>query len=98
MARELPGALTAVEWTVKWTVLPVVVIGFLIGCGRSAAHAADGSSPVQGDRALIVVGLAGDDEHEALFRQTAETWHRWLTDSLQFPGDGVRVLLRLKAQ
>jgi hypothetical protein len=71
---------------------PIVALGLLIGHGRREAHAADGNPPARGDRALIVVGLAGDDEHEALFRKTAETWKHWLTDSPQFPTDGVRVL------
>ncbi|HKI18334.1 MAG TPA: hypothetical protein VKA15_10655 [Isosphaeraceae bacterium] len=75
-----------------WIVIPVVVLGLQIRPGRPEAQAADGGSPARGDRALIVVGLAGDDEHAALFRETALAWRRWLTDSLEFPSGGVRVL------
>jgi hypothetical protein len=75
-----------------WIIAPVAACGLLIGLGSQAAHAVDGPPPARGDRALIVVGLPGDDEHEALFRATAQVWQRWLTDTLQFPVDGVRVL------
>ncbi len=66
-----------------WLV-PVV----LIGLGDDPGN----PPPARGDRALIVVGLAGDDEHDALFRETAGAWRRWLTDALGFPAGGVRVL------
>jgi hypothetical protein len=56
------------------------------------AISADDGSPPQGDIALIVVGLPGDDEHAALFKDTVLTWQKWLTGSLQFPTDGVRIL------
>src|SRR5437660_1373460 len=45
--------------------------------------------------AVILVGLAGDQEHEALFRVTAAAWQMWLTEALAFPADHV---LRLPAQ
>jgi len=35
--------------------------------------------------AVILVGIPGDDAHDALFRKTADAWQKWLTDSLQFP-------------
>jgi len=70
----------------------VVALGLLIGPCCADAFAADGGLPARGDRALIVVGLAGDDEHAGLFRETVKTWRHWLTDSLQFPADGVRVV------
>ena len=44
------------------------------------------------DRALLVVGLPGDDEHATLFRQTARRWRAWLIGPGGFPADGVRVL------
>jgi hypothetical protein len=69
--------------------VPVVLIGPRIDTGGPGG---DGPHPARGDRALIVVGLAGDDEHDALFRRTAGVWRRWLTDSLGFPAEGVRVL------
>jgi hypothetical protein len=40
---------------------------------------------------LIVVGLPGDAEHEALFRNTVKTWRDWLTGPLEFPRDSVRL-------
>ena len=92
MCRKSPGLFAVAEWAVKWIMMLVFGLGSLGGPGMSLAHVADGGPPARGDRALIVVGLAGDDEHEARFRQTAETWRRWLIDSLQFPGDGVSVL------
>lgn len=36
------------------------------------------------NRALIIVGLPGDAEHEKLFADTARQWRDWLTDSLDF--------------
>jgi hypothetical protein len=58
------------------------------------AFAADNppASPEPSGRALIVVGLPGDDEHEALFHRTARRWRDWLTGPLRFPADGVRIL------
>jgi hypothetical protein len=43
-------------------------------------------------RALIVVGLAGDAEHEQLFRTTAEQWNTWLTKRLEFSPAHVQLL------
>ena len=46
--------------------------------------------PVQGERwALILIGLPGDADHEALFTQTAGNWQTWLTETLDFPADHV---------
>ena len=50
------------------------------------------------DRALIVVGLPGDAEHEVKFRELARTYHDWLTGSLGFPEAGVRVLFGAKGE
>jgi hypothetical protein len=72
----------------RWLV-PILLVGLQIDSGDPGA---DGTRPARGDRALIVVGLAGDDEHDVLFRRTAGLWRRWLIDSLQFPAGGVRVL------
>jgi hypothetical protein len=46
---------------------------------------------------LIVVGLPGDSEHEALFRSTALRWRDWLTGPLGFAPGEVRVLWGAKA-
>jgi hypothetical protein len=92
MSRESPKPLAAAEWKVMRVIALVVALGLLIGLRRPEAHAADADPPAPGDRALIVVGLSGDDEHAGLFRETVKTWRHWLTDSLQFPADGVRVV------
>jgi hypothetical protein len=63
-----------------------------IGLGQPQALAADGSAPARIDRALIVVGLPGDDDHAALFKDRALAWRNWLTGPLQFPAGGVRVV------
>jgi hypothetical protein len=69
-----------------------LALGIVIGLFYSRTVWADDASPPRGDRALIVVGLSGDPEHAALFKNTALAWHRWLTGPLQFPADGVRVV------
>lgn len=44
--------------------------------------------------AVFIVGIPGDDEHEPLFRATADAWQQWLTESLEVPAEH---LLRLPA-
>lgn len=39
--------------------------------------------------AVILVGLPGDAEHEKLFRETADVWQKWLTETLDFPAEQV---------
>ncbi len=51
-----------------------------------------GAASTRTDRALIVVGLPGDDEHSASFRELAGTFRQWLTGPLGFPESGVRIL------
>jgi len=63
----------------------------------SAGMAAAGDRPPEkvpapASRALIVVGLPGDREHETLFRATARAWRDWLTGPLGFPASEVRTL------
>jgi hypothetical protein len=55
---------------------------------RWADGAEEGTS-----RALIVVGLPGDAEHDAFFQATALRWKGWLTGPLGFPSAEVRLLL-----
>jgi hypothetical protein len=43
-------------------------------------------------RALIVVGLPGDGEHEKHFADIAQRWRSWLIDDLDFRSDDVHVL------
>ena len=57
------------------------------GLARGLDGAGAGSS-----RALIVIGLPGDVEHDFLFRSTASRWKEWLTGPLGFPAADVRVL------
>jgi len=77
--------------------MPVLASGLRIGPGRPDV-AADDRSPSRGDRALIVVGLPGDLEHETLFRETTRVWQQWLAGSLQFPVEGVRVLFGARGE
>ena len=56
-----------------------------------SARGSDGPRDGTG-RALIVVGLPGDAEHDALFRATAVRWKEWLTGPLGFPPAEVRML------
>jgi hypothetical protein len=61
--------------------------------GRAVAQEEAADKP--GKRwAVIIVGIPGDEEHEPLFRATADTWQKWLTESLEVPADH---LLRLPA-
>ncbi len=43
-------------------------------------------------RALILVGLPGDAEHEKFFGSIAQQWRDWLVDGLAFRPDDVHVL------
>jgi hypothetical protein len=52
---------------------------------------ADDGPPKGTSRALIVVGLPGDPEHESLFRSSAKRWQEWLTGSLGFVPADVRI-------
>ena len=44
--------------------------------------------------AVILVGLPGDESHADLFRETADTWQTWLTESLEIPREQVMRLPR----
>ena len=70
----------------------LLALGIIIGYFCLSAVSGEDRSLPRGDRALIVVGLPGDDAHAALFRDTTLAWQRWLTGPLQFPASGVRVL------
>jgi hypothetical protein len=43
-------------------------------------------------RALIVVGIPGNKEHEESFASVAKDWKDWLTHALGFPSSEVRIL------
>ena len=57
---------------------------------QEAGHA--GALPHRGDRAFIIVGLPGDDDHAASFRELVRTYRQWLTERLGFPDSGVRIV------
>jgi hypothetical protein len=92
MSPQSPKPLAPAAWALTRLIVRVVLLGMFLGPCRPEARAADDAAPAPGDRALIVVGLSGDDEHAGLFRKTVMTWRTWLTDSLQFPADGIRVV------
>src|SRR5438105_3162716 len=62
------------------------------GLAWAGSAGADEPPEPSGGRALIIVGLPGDEEHEALFRETAEKWRDWLKGPLKFPAEGVRAV------
>jgi hypothetical protein len=86
----------------NWTSGAWAIIAIVLGIGEEAvmvpAATRAGAPPARGDRALIVAGLPGDQEHETLFRETATAWQRWLTGPLKFPVDGVRVVFGEKGE
>lgn len=62
--------------------LALILMALLLAGIRTAAepHAEAAAK----NRALIVVGLPGDAEHQKLFADTARQWRDWLTDALDF--------------
>ena len=64
---------------------------------RAASPNGEGQiAPAGKSHALIIVGLAGDDQHEAQFRTIVNAWSGWLTQTLQFPPEQITVLTGLK--
>ena len=59
-----------------------VLATFILACAWAAGGPE--AEPAGKSRALIIVGLPGDAEHEKLFADTAGKWRDWLTDSLDF--------------
>jgi len=59
----------------------IVVLGFLTPGFAAEPQTDKGAAK---SRALIVVGLPGDAEHEELFATIAGQWREWLTESLGF--------------
>jgi hypothetical protein len=60
----------------------LILMALLLAESRTAAEPDAGT--MAKSRALIVVGLPGDAEHETLFADTAQKWRDWLTDALDF--------------
>jgi hypothetical protein len=53
----------------------------------------------EGERwCVILVGIPGDEVHGDLFRETADTWEKWLTETLNFSADHVVRLPALTAE
>lgn len=64
-----------------------VLIALLLGCGVATSSALSAEA---GQRwAIIITGLSGDDAHAKLFRNTADAWQKWLTETLDFSPDHV---------
>jgi hypothetical protein len=57
-------------------------VTFILACAW--ATGGPEAEPAGKSRALIIVGLPGDAEHEKLFADTAVKWRDWLTNSLDF--------------
>ena len=51
-----------------------------------------GAVPHRGDRALIIVGLPGDEGRAAKFSKLAGIFRQWLTERLGFPDSGIRIV------
>jgi hypothetical protein len=64
---------------------------FAVGGATAAPPEEPAVEPGTG-RALILVGLPGDAEHEKLFAGIARQWRDWLVDGMGFRPDDVRVL------
>jgi hypothetical protein len=62
--------------------LALILMALLLAANRSAAE--PHVEAAAKNRALLVVGLPGDAEHEQLFADTARKWRDWLIDSLDF--------------
>ncbi len=77
--------------------LLLIWIGLALGVLTAAEPLAPtGAKEVRAEagksRALILVGLPGDREHETLFADTAKEWRNWLTGTLDFDPGEVRIL------
>jgi hypothetical protein len=78
---------------IAWLLVIVVLVVNLNVASRSLAQQADETTG--GQRwAVIFVGLPGDDAHADLFRETADAWQTWLTESLKIPNEQVLRLPR----
>jgi hypothetical protein len=58
----------------------------------TASSQADDRASTPIDRALIIVGLPGDQAHEALFARTTKAWRDWLVGPLGFSPANVHIL------
>jgi hypothetical protein len=72
--------------------IPIALASALLLTGAVPAAEPGSEPPVRKGHALILVGLPGDADHEALFASVAEQWRDWLTGPLGFAPANVRVL------
>ena len=82
---------TRTGWTCNAAALAIMLLVLVPGLPARSSSSAGHETAVPG-QVLIVVGLAGDTEHEKLFRETATTLRDWLTGPLRFSRDSVRIL------
>ena len=76
---------------------PMLVLAFITVLNVASLTSAQqpAAEAVGGQRwAVILVGLPGDESHADLFRETADTWQKWLTESLDLPREQVLRLPR----
>src|SRR5262249_20180292 len=74
----------------------VGLLGMAVALGVTLAASArippPATAPAGKSRALILVGLPGDEEHAAHFGKVAGQWRDWLTGPLGFAAEAVRLL------
>ncbi len=71
----------------------ILITGVILALVGARAYSADASPEAPGtDRALIIVGLPGDEAHAELFGRVVERWKDWLTGPLGFESKNVRIL------
>lgn len=83
-------------WTAILAMAPILGLAVLLSAaparGADAASVSKEPAPAITGRALILVGLPGDEEHDELFAYTARQWRDWLTGALGFSPGEIRVL------
>jgi hypothetical protein len=70
----------------------LLVLVALTAWAAAPMQAEEPAAPPTTSRALILVGLPGDAEHEEMFAQLARQWRSWLVDALGFGAADVHVL------
>jgi hypothetical protein len=75
--------------------LQLVCVCLLAGASPSNAQEPVADKADSEHWAVILAGIPGDEEHETLFRETADAWQKWLTGTLKISADHV---LRLPAR
>lgn len=64
---------------------------------NARAQEAAAQEPAPQRWALILTGLPGDDDHDAVFTKAANEWQKWLVETLQFPPEQVLRLPTIQA-